>query len=106
MSALAAWFAGNLLWASATMLLVLALRRPVAQWLGAGAAYALWLAPALRLIAPPAAWFAGVFPDSLPSLPPLLLFTDAGEGAPLPLGGSGAVDAHPSRGMGRGACLP
>ena len=47
------WLAGNLLWSGATMLLVLAVRRPVARLFGAGAAYALWLLPALRLVLPP-----------------------------------------------------
>ena len=35
------------------MLLVLAIRRPFAAFFGAGPAYALWLLPALRLVAPP-----------------------------------------------------
>lgn len=35
------------------MLLVLAIRRPVAHFFGAGWAYALWLLPALRLFMPP-----------------------------------------------------
>ena len=47
------WLAGNLLVASLLILLVLAIRRPVARLFGARAAYALWLAPALRLIWPP-----------------------------------------------------
>ena len=48
-----AWLAGNMVWATFAMLLVLALRRPVAHLFGAGPAYALWLLPALRLVAPP-----------------------------------------------------
>jgi len=67
-----AWLAGNMIWASAAMLVVLAIRRPVAATLGAGTAYALWLVPALRLVAPPMDWFAG----SLPPLPPILLTVD------------------------------
>lgn len=47
------WLAGNLLIASVLVVAVLLLRRPVAQWFGARAAYALWLAPALRLLLPP-----------------------------------------------------
>ena len=47
------WLAQNMIWASVLMLVVLAIRVPVARWLGAGAAYALWLAPALRLVMPP-----------------------------------------------------
>lgn len=77
------WFAGNMVWASAAMLLVLAIRRPVAAAFGAGAAYALWLIPLLRLLAPPAEWLAALFPatvPALPPLPPLILFVE--EGAP------------------------
>ncbi len=47
------WLGDNLLVASLLILLVLAIRRPVARLFGARAAYALWLAPALRLIWPP-----------------------------------------------------
>ena len=47
------WVAGNLLIASLLILVVLAIRRPVARLFGATAAYALWLAPALRLAWPP-----------------------------------------------------
>ena len=49
MSALAT----NLIGASLLVALVLAFRGPVARWFGARAAYALWLAPALRLVTPP-----------------------------------------------------
>lgn len=48
-----AWLVQNMIWASMLMLVVLAIRLPVARWLGAGAAYALWLAPAIRLVLPP-----------------------------------------------------
>lgn len=76
-----AWLAGNMLWATAAMLVVLAIRRPVAATLGAGAAYALWLVPALRLVAPPMDWFAG----ALPTVPPIVLSVDlAGGGAAGP----------------------
>ena len=78
-----AWFAGNLVWASLVMLLVLAVRRPLASLFGAGPAYALWLLPAARLVLPP-----------LPSLgtpsflPPLEIVVSAGgTAAPLPLAG-------------------
>ena len=47
------WLAGNLVVASLLVLAVVLLRRPVAIWFGARAAYALWLAPALRLVLPP-----------------------------------------------------
>ena len=71
-----AWLAGNMLWASAAILVVLAIRRPVASTLGAGAAYALWLVPALRLVAPPMEWFAG----SLPNVTPIVLSVDMAAG--------------------------
>lgn len=47
------WLVSNALIASLLIIVVLAIRRPVAQLFGARAAYALWLAPALRLILPP-----------------------------------------------------
>jgi beta-lactamase regulating signal transducer with metallopeptidase domain len=78
------WFFANLGWASLVMLLVLAARRPVALWFGAGAAYALWLLPALRLVIPPLPAFA---PD-LPAIAPAeTLIVWAGEAAPLPAQG-------------------
>lgn len=52
------WLIENMVWASLVMLLVLAVRRPVARLFGAGPAYALWLLPALRLVAPPLPDFA------------------------------------------------
>ena len=51
------WLAGNLLIASLLVAAVLLLRRPVARLFGARAAYALWLAPALRLVQPPVPQF-------------------------------------------------
>jgi beta-lactamase regulating signal transducer with metallopeptidase domain len=84
------WLMENIVWASAAMLLVLAIRRPVARYFGAGVAYALWLVPALRLVAPPAEWIAQIFNTPLPALPPILLASEAGgEAAPPSLGGPG-----------------
>ena len=45
--------AANLIGASLLVALVLLIRGPVARTFGARAAYALWLAPALRLVTPP-----------------------------------------------------
>ncbi|GAB5349521.1 M56 family metallopeptidase [Alteriqipengyuania sp. 357] len=48
-------------WTAALVALVLVLRRPVARYFGAEAAYALWALPFLRLLFPPLvlpAWFA------------------------------------------------
>ncbi|QIK96424.1 hypothetical protein G7076_08200 [Sphingomonas sp. HDW15A] len=56
MSALAV----NLLGASLLVAIVLLIRRPVARTFGARAAYALWLAPAIRLMFPP-------LPDFVPT---------------------------------------
>ncbi len=85
-----AWLLENLVWASAAMLLVLAIRRPVAQFFGAGAAYALWLIPLCRLLAPPADWLSAWLATPLPSLPSLIVLADDGVGvAPPPLDGPG-----------------
>lgn len=60
------WFLlDTLLWTGALIVLVLLVRRSVARHLGAGAAYALWALPALRLIIPPMtlpAWMAPTTP--------------------------------------------
>jgi beta-lactamase regulating signal transducer with metallopeptidase domain len=47
------WLAETLVSSTLLMLVVLALRRPVAQAFGAHVAYALWALPALRLMLPP-----------------------------------------------------
>ncbi|HST36027.1 MAG TPA: M56 family metallopeptidase [Allosphingosinicella sp.] len=74
------WFLTNMAWASVAMLVVLLFRRPVARLFGAGPAYALWLLPALRLVAPPLPSFA----DFSPTLPPLTLIVSVEDAAPLP----------------------
>ena len=63
-----AWLAGNMLWASLAMLLVLLVRRPVATLFGAGSAYALWLLPAGRLLMPSRLLLGADMPSLLPSL--------------------------------------
>jgi bla regulator protein BlaR1 len=73
------WFFANLGWASLVMLLVLAVRRPVAAWFGAGAAYALWLLPALRLAMPP---LPSLAPDFPALAPPVTLVVWVGDAAP------------------------
>jgi beta-lactamase regulating signal transducer with metallopeptidase domain len=62
------WFFENLGWASAVLILVLIVRRPVAYWFGPGPAYALWLLPAARLLMPPQSWFAAELPALLPAV--------------------------------------
>lgn len=47
------WIAETWLASTLLMALVLLLRRPVARWLGAGAAYMLWALPLARLLLPP-----------------------------------------------------
>lgn len=47
------WLVSNAIIASLLIIVVLLVRRPVAHYFGARAAYALWLAPALRLVLPP-----------------------------------------------------
>ena len=49
------------------MVLVLAVRRPVAHFFGAGWAYALWALPALRLVLPPLHLFGEGLPSLLPA---------------------------------------
>ena len=84
------WLLGNMVAASLVMLLVLAIRAPVARWLGAGPAYALWILPLFRLVMPP----LPAFGTNLPTLlPPLELVLPAAEAAaPLPPdGGPGLI---------------
>jgi len=78
------WLVENMIWASAAMLVVLAIRRPVARLFGAGIAYALWLVPAARLAAPPPAWLPSLIDTPMPSLPPMVIVMDIGSGAALP----------------------
>ena len=76
------WLLSNMAWASAAMLLVLALRRPFARLFGAGSAYALWLVPALRLAMPPLPSFAPELPKLVPPETLVVFVGDAA--APLP----------------------
>ena len=59
----------TLMWTGALIALVLLLRRPVARYLGAGAAYALWFLPLARLILPPVTlpgWMRPALSDTAP----------------------------------------
>jgi len=83
-----AWLAVNMAWATLAMLVVLALRRPVARAFGAGSAYALWLLPALRLVMPP---LPSLAPDIAAPIPVETLVIWAGDAAaPLPPAGGAA----------------
>jgi beta-lactamase regulating signal transducer with metallopeptidase domain len=64
------------------MLLVLALRGPVARLFGAGWAYALWAVPALRLVLPPLPLISSDI--SLPAVVATIPAAAAGGAAPLP----------------------
>jgi hypothetical protein len=64
---------------TALALLVLIIRRPVAQAFGARWAYALWLLPLLRLAMPPVSLLS---PDLAATLPPIILDLPAGLGQP------------------------
>ncbi len=77
-----AWGIETLFAFTLLLLLVLLVRRPIANRFGAQWAYALWLLPALRLILPPLPWIGGI---ALPS-PALFIPAPAMEAAaPLPL---------------------
>ena len=80
-----AWLVQNMAAASLMMLVVLAIRTPVARAFGAGWAYALWLLPLVRLLLPP----LPALGDSASLLPSLaVLIPAAGDAAaPLPLHG-------------------
>lgn len=58
------WIVETLIATTLLMALAMMLRRPVARWLGAGAAYALWLLPLARLLLPP-------LPEKVTSASPL-----------------------------------
>jgi bla regulator protein BlaR1 len=62
------WLVETTLAVTLLMLLVLAVRRPVAHFFGAGWAYALWALPALRLILPPLHLFGAGMPSLLPRM--------------------------------------
>jgi len=77
------WLLSNMVWASAAMLLVLAIRRPFAALFGAGPVYALWLLPLLRLVAPPLPNLSAVeLPNLIP--PPTVILIAEDMAAPMP----------------------
>ena len=63
------WIVETLIAASLLMALVMLLRRPVARWLGAGAAYSLWVLPLLRMVLP-------VLPQEVAAPSPLHIAVD------------------------------
>ncbi|AXK42731.1 M56 family metallopeptidase [Erythrobacter aureus] len=70
------WFLfDTLVWTGALLGFALLLRRPVAKYLGAGAAYALWFLPLARLLFPPVtlpAWMKPSFLESAPAAEPVV----------------------------------
>jgi beta-lactamase regulating signal transducer with metallopeptidase domain len=79
------WALETLIATTLLMIAVLLLRRPVARLFGARAAYALWLAPAVRLALPP-------LPESGP-LPEFVIYSaPAAAAAAAPSGGFSLVD--------------
>lgn len=57
------WLTDTLIMTGLLMGLVLMARRPVGRWFGAGAAYALWSLPMIRLVLPPLALPRGLLPQ-------------------------------------------
>ena len=78
------WAVETLIATSLLMAAVLLLRNPVARLFGPRAAYALWLAPALRLLLPP-------MPEGGP-IPEIIILTAPGGAAPAPATGYTLVD--------------
>lgn len=79
------WLVENMVWAGALMPLVLIIRAPFAALFGAVPAYALWLLPLFRLLAPPLP--VGEMPGLLPSVG-LIVETGAPAGASAASAGS------------------
>lgn len=70
------WAIDMLIATTALVALVLLIRRPVANLFGARAAYALWLAPALRLVMPPLPSAPAIIPlDVVKSVPHYFIVT-------------------------------
>ncbi len=84
-----AWAFDAVIGMTLLMLLVLAVRRPVAHFFGATWAYALWLLPALRLVMPQMLSLST--PVSVPSITVVLPAVERAAAAPLP------VDAGPGQ---------
>jgi beta-lactamase regulating signal transducer with metallopeptidase domain len=75
------WLLDTLVWTAALIAVVLLIRRPVARYFGANAAYALWALPLLRLALPPLtlpAWMAPEVPTvETPTSMPILFSVES-----------------------------
>jgi beta-lactamase regulating signal transducer with metallopeptidase domain len=83
-----AWIVESLIAITLLMLLVLAVRQPVARLFGAEWAYALWLLPLLRVILPPLPFAGGEMLSLIP--PEAALIPAAGESAASLLSSDGS----------------
>ncbi|HEY0627491.1 MAG TPA: M56 family metallopeptidase [Allosphingosinicella sp.] len=79
------WLVQTLVAVTLLMVVVLMLRRPVANYFGAGWAYALWILPALRLVLPPMPFFEIEMPSVLPSAYAFIPAAAEGAAAPMSL---------------------
>ena len=102
------WLLHSFLAVSLLILLVFALRRPVARLFGAGWAYSLWLIPALRLVLPPLPLPAADLPPSAAVLipaaadlaaPPAQVASKKGTHCPGPAEAGGDAVASTAAGM-------
>ena len=76
-----AWALDTVIGVTLLLLLVLAVRRPVAHCFGAGWAYALWLLPLLRIFMPPLDLFEGAVGSALPQYTLIVVPAAAAAGA-------------------------
>ncbi|HEX8256782.1 MAG TPA: M56 family metallopeptidase [Allosphingosinicella sp.] len=92
-----AWALDTLIGVTLLLLLVLAVRRPVARAFGAGWAYALWLLPLLRLFMPPVELLGGAMAEALPKYTVIMLpaAAAAGEAAAAAPAAAGLADWLP-----------
>lgn len=86
------WLIDTLVWTGAAMVLVLALRRPVAKHFGPTVAYTLWAVPLARLLLPPFVLPARFAPASAVEAEPLLAVVSQAANGPAV---TGAVPAFP-----------
>ena len=92
-----AWALDTLIGVTLLLLLVLAVRRPVARAFGAGWAYVLWLLPLLRLFMPPVELLGGAMAEALPKYTMIVLpaAAAAGEAAAAAPASAGFADWLP-----------